>query len=104
MEWQKIIPISLPPVQESTRRRRLGKKPPMFASDAAVAMLNQLSKAALLDTCWCLAQLGTDESEEQIITKLAREIETIAVHRGDRLPDGAAEAAQRLIDSDPSTR
>jgi hypothetical protein len=55
----------------------LAKKPPMFASPEAASLMDRLSKAALLDMCWTLAMLGTDESPEQILAKVCREAEIV---------------------------
>ena len=79
----------------------LGKKPVLIASDDVRRLLDQLSKAALIDMCWCLAGLGTNESADQILTKLAREVLLVTDARHDATPQVATVLAQRRIDSDP---
>ena len=78
------------------------KKRTIFVPAQARELLHAVSKAALFDMVAGLAQLGTDESEEQITTNMCREAVIVLRERGDTLPPGVAECAKCPIDSDPS--
>ena len=70
-----------------------GKKPAVLMPREMCRAFGQLSKAALLDIAWGLAQLGTDESTEQIAARLAEEVAIVCVeYRHDHVP----EAIRRL--------
>jgi len=76
------------------------KKPVLVASERFSQVVGLASKAALVDALWCACQLGTDESEEQILAQAARNLR-IALHlRGDRAPATVEAAADTPIDSD----
>lgn len=77
------------------------KKQSILVPAEARRLLGSLSKQALFDMCAGLAALGTNESEEEVTTKMCREAALILEMRGDRIPAGVKEAAQRTIDSDP---
>jgi hypothetical protein len=59
---------------------------------AASFVFDGLSKAALIDALWCACQLGTDESEEQILSRMARESKLAIDARGDK-PSSRTRAA-----------
>jgi len=79
----------------------MGKKGPVYVPRESAKLLDQLSKAALMDIAWNLALLGTDETQEEVLTRVAREAVIVAEGRGDRLPKEFASLAERRIDSDP---
>lgn len=76
------------------------KKTTLFASLEARKLFGQLSKAALLDMCYTLSQLDTNESDEQIITKMAREALIVLGERQDRIPTVFWSLAKRKIDGE----
>jgi hypothetical protein len=78
----------------------MAKKPAVWAAPEFSRLASLLSKRALIDICWGLSQLGTDESTEQIITKFCREAVIILPERGDWVPSEIRELAARHIDSD----
>ena len=78
----------------------IGKKPSAWAHPDFARLADRLSKAALVDICWGLSQLGTDESTEQIVTKFCREACLILPDRGDSVPREMKELAARPLDSD----
>lgn len=78
------------------------KKPAVMCAPEFRTLLNQLSKAALIDTLWCACQLGTDESTPQITAQAARNAVAALRVREDRIPKDLEVAADALIDSDPT--
>lgn len=78
------------------------KKPTAMCSAEFRVAFNKLSKAALIDTLWCAAQLGTNDQPDQIAAQAARNAEIALTTRGDRIPAAIAMTAQRRIDSDPT--
>lgn len=79
----------------------IGKKPALVASDAFTKLLDQLSKAALIDALWCACQLGTNDSEEEITIQAARNAVAALRMRSDRIPKDIAACAEDLLESDP---
>jgi hypothetical protein len=71
-----------------------------MASAEFARLFNEISKQALIDSLWCACQLGTDESDGEILAQAARNAK-IALHaRGDRIPGDIISASKRVIDSD----
>jgi hypothetical protein len=70
------------------------KKVAVYAPREAALVLNALSKQAILDIAWNLALLGTDESPDAVLIKVAHEAALVCKGRGDRLPPMLAKIAE----------
>lgn len=74
----------------------------VFVPENARLLLSRLSKFDLLDIAWNLALLGTNETPEEILTKIAREAEIVCQARGSRLPKELRAFATNPLTEDPA--
>lgn len=72
----------------------------LMAPESFAQMFAQVSKAALIDALWCASQLGTNETEEEITTKAAREVRIALQNRGDVTSRAINAAAEAPLESD----
>jgi hypothetical protein len=65
---------------------RLGTKQPIFVDTNDTALLDTMSKAALMDLAWNLASRGVDCDDRDAVRKVVYEEAWVTLaHRGDRV-------------------